>query len=312
MEWVRSLMLPVQGSEFAKRIDSLYMFIFWLSVVLFVAIVFFTFYFAWAYRARPGRVTEHIAHNAKLELAWTIIPLFICVGLFFWGVHDYTAYSVAPGDAMQIQVTGKKWLWAFEYPDGSRYINDIHIPIGKTVQFVMTSEDVLHDFYVPTMRVKHDVVPGRYTSIWFTPTVPGLHRVACAEYCGKGHSDMAAKIHVDTPAEYEKWLKEGPAELYTMKPEEVGKLQWEQKGCNTCHSVDGSRGQGPTWKGIWGQKHKMKDGAEILVDENYIRESIVEPQKHIVQGYEPIMPTFQGLLREVEMRGIIAYIKSLE
>ena len=125
-------MLPVQGSEFSKKIDNLYMFIFWMSVVLFLAITIATFYFAWKYRARPGRVTEHIAHNAKLELAWTIIPLFICIGLFFWGVHDYTAYSVAPGDAMQIQVTGKKWLWAFEYPDGSRHINDIHIPVGKT------------------------------------------------------------------------------------------------------------------------------------------------------------------------------------
>lgn len=312
MEWIRSLMLPLQGSEFAKEVDSLYMFIFWLSVVLFVGITIATLYFAWAFRYKPGRRTEHIAHNATLELAWTIIPLFIVIGIFFWGVNGYTKYAVAPGDAFQVQVVGKKWLWQFEYPDGSRYVNEIHLPVGKPVQFIMTSEDVLHDFFIPAMRVKHDVVPGRYTSVWFTPTVEGRHHVACAEYCGKGHSDMAAKIVVESPAAYETWLKEGPAELKTMPPVEVGKLQYAAKGCNTCHSVDGTRGQGPSWKGIWGQKHKMRDGSEILVDENYVRESILNPQAHLVEGYEGIMPAFQGLLRERELTGLIAYIKSLQ
>jgi len=312
MEWLRSIMLPPQGSAFAREVDILYMFLFWLSVVFFVGIAGAALYFPWKYRYKPGRVTPHVTHNTTIELVWSIGPLLICVGLFFWGLDGFLKYSVAPGEAMEIQITAKKWLWQFEYPDGSRTVNDIHLPVGKAVRFVMTSEDVLHDFYVPDMRVKHDIVPGRYTEIWFTPTVEGLHRATCAEYCGKGHSDMQAKITVESEDKFKEWMATGGTEWMNYKPEDWGQMQREEKGCATCHSIDGTRGQGPSWKGIWGKMEKLQDGKSVLVDENYVRESMMQPQAKIVQGFDPIMPTFQGLLHEQDIRGLIAYIKSLK
>src|SRR5579883_2988992 len=194
MEWLRSLMLPPQGSQFAGEVDNVYMGLFWLCGILFVGIAAAAIGFAWRYRYKPGRVTPHQTHNTTLEIVWTVIPLLLCVAIFFWGLNGWMKYAVAPGEAMEIQITAKKWLWQFEYPDGTRTANEIHVVLNKPVRFVMTSEDVLHDFFVPDMRVKHDIIPGRYTEVWFTPTVPGTHHVTCAEYCGKGHSDMRAKL----------------------------------------------------------------------------------------------------------------------
>lgn len=312
MERLRSLMLPPQGSAFAGEVDALYMFLFWLSAFFFVGIAGSAFYFAWRYRYKPGRVTPHHTHHTGLEVTWTVIPLLICVVIFFWGLNGYMKFSVSPGESMEIQITAKKWLWQFEYPDGSRTVNDIHVPVNRPVKFVMTSEDVLHDFFVPDMRVKHDIVPGRYTEVWFTPTVVGVHHVTCAEYCGKGHSDMQAKLTVDTDEKFKEWMATGGTEWMNYKPEEWGKIQWEVKGCSTCHSLDGTRGQGPSWKGIWGKREKLSDGTDVLVDENYVRESMMQPQAKVVAGFEPIMPTFQGLLRDHEIRGLIAFIKSLK
>jgi len=305
-------MLPRQGSVFAGEIDVVYMFLFWLSVVLFLGIAVPSLYFCWRYRYQPGRVTPHQTHNTALEITWSILPLILCVGIFFWGLESWMKSIVAPGEAMEVQVTAKQWLWQFEYPDGSRTVNDLHVPVNKPVRFVMTSTDVLHDFFVPDMRVKHDIVPGRYTVVWFTPTVLGLHTVTCAEYCGKGHSDMQAKLTVDTEPEFKKWLETGGTEWMNYTPEEWGKIQREEKGCATCHSIDGTRGQGPSWKGIWGKMEKLSDGKEVLVDENYVRESMMFPQAKIVAGFQPIMPTFQGLLHDQDVRGLIAYIKTLK
>ena len=312
MEWIRASMLPRQASVFAGEVDFLYMFLFWLSVVLFLGIAVPSLYFCWRYRYQPGRVTPHQTHNTVLEITWSVLPLFLCVGIFFWGLASWMKSTVAPGEAMEVQITAKKWLWQLEYPDGSRTVNDLHVPVGKPVRFVMTSEDVLHDFFVPDMRVKHDIVPGRYTEVWFTPTLLGLHTVTCAEYCGKGHSDMQAKLTVETEADFKKWLETGGTEWMNYTPEEWGKIQRDEKGCATCHSIDGSRGQGPSWKGIWGKMEKLSDGKEVLVDENYVRESMVFPQAKIVAGFQPIMPTFQGLLHDQDVRGLIAYIKTLK
>ncbi|MEQ1946764.1 MAG: cytochrome c oxidase subunit II [Bryobacteraceae bacterium] len=318
MEWVRSLMLPQQGSDFAKEVDYVYMGIFWLSVVMFIGIVVAMCYFAWRYRYVPGRVTPHQTHNTTLEILWSVLPLLLCVGLFFWGMKAYMKFIVAPGDAMEVQVTGQKWQWQFEYPDGTRSLNELHVPVNKPVRLVMTSVDVIHDFYVPDMRVKHDVVPGRYTQLWFNPTVLGEHVGTCAEYCGKGHSDMRAKVFVETQADYEKWMATGGTEWedYKTHMQDWGKIQWDRKGCGTCHTVDGSSSKGPSWKGIWGSQVKVKqsDGkvATVTIDENYIRESIMQPGAKVVDGFENIMPTFQGLLRQNEMDGLVAYIKSLQ
>jgi cytochrome c oxidase subunit 2 len=232
--------------------------------------------------------------------------------IFFWGFKGYIKAAVAPNDATEIVVTAKKWVWQFEYPDGTRTLNDLHVPLNKPVKLVMHSEDVIHSFFVPSFRLKRDVIPGRYTQLWFTATEPGVQQVFCAEYCGKGHSDMLAKIHVDTDEQYETFLREGDEQVRQMPLQELGRQVYENKGCATCHSIDGTRGQGPSWKGIYGQVHMGTDGKGHLVDENYIRESILYPQAVIVQGYQPIMPTFQGLLLEREILGAIEYIKSLK
>jgi cytochrome c oxidase subunit II len=306
MDWLRAWMMPPQGSEFAKEIDFVYMGLFWLSVVLFLGIAVPTIYFAWRYRYKPGRVTPHQTHNTTLEVLWSVVPTILCIGIFFWGVNGYLKIVVAPGEAMEIDITAKQWLWQFEYPDGSRTINDIHVPVNKPVKFVMTSEDVLHDFFVPDMRVKTDIIPGRYTQIWFTPTALGKHNFTCAEYCGKDHSGMKGFVTVDNQADFDVWMATGGTEYLdyfppkadaTHQPKDWGKLQWERKGC----------------KGIWGKTEQLEGGGTVVVDEAYIRESEMSPKAKIVKGFDPIMPTFDNtLLRENERQGIIAYIQSLQ
>src|SRR5215469_1144358 len=320
MQWLTRLMMPPVGSEFAKEIDFMYMGLFWLSVVLFLMIAIPTVYFAWRYRYRPGRVTPHATHNTTIEIIWTVLPLLLCVAIFFWGLKGWMEYAVAPGDAMEVQITAKKWLWQFEYPDGSRTINDLHVPVNRNVRFVMTSEDVIHDFFVPDMRVKHDIIPGRYTEVWFNPTAMGKHVITCAEYCGKGHSDMHAVLTVENDADFAKFLETGGTEWEDYfngkdpkkSPADWGRVQYETKGCNSCHTVDGTKSKGPSWKGIWGKMETLNNGSKVLVDENYVRESMMSPSAKVVNGFEPIMPSFQGLLKENQIKGLIAFIQSLQ
>ncbi len=310
MEWLRSLVLPPQGSAYSSQVDDLYMFLIWLSVFFFILIAGLAVYSAVKFRYKPGIVTPHITHSTKLEVTWTVVPLILVIMVFFWGFKSYLVAQIPPGDAMEIQITAQKWNWTFEYPDGTRAINELHVPLGKPVKFVMSSQDVIHDFFVPDMRVKHDILPNRYTEIWFTPTVAGKHHAECAEYCGKGHSDMAATVYVDNDADYQKWLETGGVDPNMPLPE-LGAILYQSKGCATCHSIDGSRGTGPSWKGIYGTQQPLSDGTSVLADENYIRESIMVPGAKVVKGYENVMPVFQGLLRDRETNGLIAYIKSL-
>lgn len=287
------------------------MFLTWLSLFLFALIAGLAIYSAIRWRHKPGDVTPHIAHNTPLEITWTIIPLFLVIMIFFWGFKGYLEASVPPSDAIEIQVTAQKWNWTFEYPDGNRAINELHIPVGKPVKFIMSSQDVIHDFFVPDMRVKHDILPNRYTEIWFTPTVAGKHHAECAEYCGKGHSDMAATIYVDSPKDYDKWLETGGVDPNMPLPQ-MGALLYQTKGCATCHSLDGTRGTGPSWKGVYGSTQTLSDGSSVVADENYIRESILVPGAKVVKGYDNVMPVFQGLLRDREVNALVAYIKTLK
>ena len=314
MGWLTRWMLPSPGSAYAHEVDFVYMALFWMSVVLFLGIAIPAFYFSWRYRYQPGRVTPHITHHNLLEVIWTVLPLLLCVGIFFWGLKGWMEYSVAPGEAMEVQITAKQWLWQFEYPDGSRTVNDLHVPVNKSVKFIMTSDDVIHDFFVPDMRVKHDIIPGRYTEVWFNPTVMGKHVITCAEYCGKGHSDMRATLTVENDADFANFLATGGTEWEDYKTHmwDWGKIQWERKGCNSCHNLDGTRSKGPSWKGIWGKMETLNNGSKVLVDEAYVRESMMYPQAKVVNGFEPIMPTFQGLLKPNEIDGLVAFIKSLQ
>jgi cytochrome c oxidase subunit 2 len=313
MNWFERFLLPKAASTHASDVDGLFMFIIYLTIFFFLFNGALALYAARRWRRRSAAdVTPHTTHNTRLELLWSIIPLLVVMMIFFWGFKGYVSAAIAPNDAIEIVVTAKKWVWQFEYPDGTRTLNELHVPLNQPVKLVMHSEDVIHSFYVPSFRLKRDVIPGRYTELWFTATEPGAQQVQCAEYCGKGHSDMSATIHVDTQEQYETFLREGDEQVRQMPLKELGRLVYENKGCATCHSLDGTRGQGPSWKGIYGQVHQFTDGKSALVDDNYIRESILYPQAKIVLGYEPIMPTFQGLLREREITGVIEYIKSLK
>ncbi len=312
MNWFRSLFLPTQGSAYAKDMDSLFMFLVFMSIFFFLLVAGLVFFSITVYRRKPGRKTPHITDHLGLELAWSIIPLILVMGVFFWGFRDYMKTQVAPNEALEITVTAKKWVWAFEYPDGTRTLNELHLQVGKPVRFIMTSEDVIHDFYAPEMRVKMDVIPNRYTELWFQPDKEGVFHLTCAEYCGKGHSDMKANIIVDSEAKYKHWVEEGGDEWKTMKPVDYGRLVYESKGCATCHSLDGTRmqGGGPSYKGLFGRMEKLTDGKEVKVDENYLRESMLVPGAKVVAGYENIMPVFQGLLREREIAALITFIKA--
>jgi len=311
-------MLPPRSSTLAAQVDYTFLGIYWLSVVLFLGITIAALYFAWRYRYKPGRITPHQTHNTTLEVIWSVGPLLLCVGLFFWGLNGYMKLVVAPGEAMEVQVTGKQWLWTFEYPDGSRTVNDLHVPVNKPVKLVMTSEDVLHSFFVPNMRVKQDLVPGRYTQVWFTPINKEVTYFTCAEYCGKDHSNMRGKLTVEDDAAFAQFMLTGGTEYEDYFPPKAnraadwGKIQYERKGCNSCHTVDGTTSKGPTWKGVWGSTVELNNGTSVVVDEAYVRESMLQPQAKIVKGFEPIMPTFQGLLRDHEIRGLVAYIESLK
>jgi cytochrome c oxidase subunit 2 len=310
MSWFRDLFLPMQGTSHAASVDNLFMFIVFLNIGFFLLIAGLIGYFVLRYRRksahdRVGKVTHHLG----LELTWSIIPLLLCLVVFFWGFKDYMTATVAPGDALEISLTGEKWIWTFEYPDGMRSLGELYVPAGKPVKLIMQSKDVLHSFFIPNFRIKMDVLPNRYTEQWFQSNIPGEYQVQCTEYCGKGHSGMNAKIVVMSQTQYEDYLQNGPPNLRSMPLAELGALLYESRGCATCHSINGTKGQGPTWTGSFGNMRKMTDGREMMMDENYIRTSILQPQAMVVSGYEGIMPTYQGLLRDREILALIEFIK---
>ena len=312
-EWLRTT-LPIAGSEHAKDIDTFYFFVFYLCLFFFIIVGGLAVYFPIKYRLKPGetRRSAHITDHFFLEMLWTVVPSLLCFVLFFWGFNTYLAAFTVPNDAMEIHIRGRKWNWTFEYPDGMAGGGTLYVPLNKPIKLVMDSEDVLHAFYIPAMRIKQDVVPGRYVYMTFTPSVKGTFQIFCAEYCGKDHSGMLANLKVMDDAEYEVFKREGPPEYKTMDPRLIGETIYKTRGCQSCHSLDGTRGDGPSFKGIWMKMEQFADGTSGMVDENYIRQSVLEPQAKVVKGFEPVMPTFQGSLRPVEINGIIAFIKSLK
>lgn len=314
MNWLRELIMPVvQGWDYAREVDDIYMFIVYVSVVLYAIITIGTGYFVYKYRRRrPNEETPDITHNTALEIVWTVIPTIPLVVMAFWGFSTYIQARVPPAEALEIKVIAKKWSWDFTYPNGMTFGQEMHVPAGRAVRLVMISQDVIHDFFLPDFRIKADVLPSRYITLWFQAEEPGEHVVFCAEYCGRDHSNMLAKVVVDTEEQYQQWMEQKAEELMNMPLPELGKLLYVNKGCNTCHSVDGSRIQGPSFKGIWGETHQFDGGTSAVVDENYVRESVLQPAVKVRAGYEAIMPSFQGLLRERELQALAEYIKSLK
>jgi cytochrome c oxidase subunit II len=312
MEWMRSLLMPVAASDHAHTVDFTFGFILAVSVFFFFLIAGLLFHFVTKYRRREySEPTPYITHNSALEVVWTIIPLIVVIVIFFLGFHSYLDSQIAPGDALEIKVTAKKWLWQFEYPNGIRTLNELHVPANRPVKLIMSSEDVIHSFFLPTMRIKQDILPNRYTTMWFQSGSLGVHTVFCTEYCGRGHSDMLARVHIDDENQYQEWLETGGDAGKDMPLSEFGALLFESRGCVTCHSLDGTRREGPSLKGVFGHAVRFADGTSIpAADENYIRESILRPQAKIVAGYQGVMPTFEGLLRPRELDALVEFIKT--
>jgi cytochrome c oxidase subunit 2 len=303
--------LPERASSGAGQVDSLFYFIFWIAVFFFVLIVGLMVLFLIRYRRRPGHDAQPSPHhNLALELTWSIIPLVLVVAIFVIGFKGFLDMATPPENSYEILVTGQKWKWLFTYPNG--FVSDeLHVPVDEPVRLVLTSEDVIHSLYIPAFRLKRDAVPGRYTKTWFRATTPGQYPLLCAEYCGTGHSDMLSWTVVHEPGGFETWLEKASNFLDTLSPAQAGERLYQVRGCKQCHSVDGTGGIGPTFLHLWGERQPMQDGSMVTVDENYIRESILEPMARIVAGFEPVMPTYRGKLSDREITAIIAYLKTL-
>lgn len=309
--------LPEQASDFAHKVDYANYVVTDISVFFTVAIVGSMLYFAVKYRRIDGvdHETPRIEGNSTLEILWTVVPLVICVWVAWLGYESYIDMRNPPPNAMEINVTARKWAWDFQYKNGKKTTGEIVVPVDEPVKFVMTSNDVLHSFFIPVMRTKMDVIPGRFTHLWFRPIKTGDFQVFCTEYCGNEHSRMLSRLKVVPKAEYERWVNDfsEEAKLASLKPEDLGKGLYVSKQCVTCHSLDGSPRVGPSWVKIFGQEHEMTDGTKVKVDEDYIQESILHPEAKIVKGFmKGQMPAFAGQLSDQEVRGLIAFIKTVD
>jgi cytochrome c oxidase subunit 2 len=242
-----------------------------------------------------------------LEIGWTVIPFLITLVIFFWGAKVYFVMASPPAETLNIYVVGKQWMWKIQHTTGQREINQLHVPVGRPVKLIMTSEDVIHNFSIPAMRVKADVIPGRFVQLWFEPTKPGMYRIFCAEYCGTDHSDMTGQVVVMEPTEYQTWLSGGDVEGSLAS---TGEKLFADLACNTCHRPN-SQGRGPVLENLFANPVQLHDGTVVTADENYLRESILQPAAKITAGFQPVMPAFQGLVSEEQLLALIEYIKSL-
>jgi cytochrome c oxidase subunit 2 len=301
-------LFPQASSQGAVRVDHLVLFE--LAVSLFFIVVIFGMicFFAIRYRRRsPDERPPYIPGNVRLELTWTFIPLLITVVMFAWGADVFVDAHQPPADAMEVFVIGKQWMWKVQHPEGRREINALHIPLGRPIKLVMTSQDVIHDFSIPDFRVKQDVVPGMYTTEWFVPTRLGESHLFCDQYCGAKHAEMVGTVYVCTPADYQRWLV---GDLLAEPPAQAGKKLFTLYGCNTCHGQ-----YAPTLAGLYGHSVDVIDERgnrrTVIADEAYLRESILYPEAKLVVGYPNRMPSFKSTLSEEQILDLIEYIKSL-
>ncbi len=300
-------LMPEQASKFAEEVDLLYLLLWAMTIVISVGIALVAAFFMHKYRRKSlGEIPEQIEGAMKLEITWTVIPFIISLGIFAWGAKLYYQMYTPPAEALEIFVTGKQWMWRAQHPDGQREINTLHVPIGRRVKLTMTSEDVIHAYFIPAFRTKADVVPGRYTMSWFEATKAGNYHLFCAEYCGTEHSGMIGTITVMEPADYQAWLSGVSKE----SPVAAGQKLFASLACNTCHLENG-QGRGPRLNELYGKTAKLNNGTVVDVTDAYIRESILNPTAKVVEKYEPVMPVFQGQVSEEQIQQLIAYIKSI-
>jgi cytochrome c oxidase subunit 2 len=301
-------LFPQQASVQAGQIDAVYFFM--VAVAAFFSLLIATLVVVFAVKFRRRREDEvgaAIHGSLALEMVWTFIPFGIAMVMFGWGAKVFYDVSRAPAGAMEIFVVGKQWMWKVQHADGQREINELHVPVGRPVKLIMGSEDVIHSFFIPAFRVKADVIPGRYNTLWFQATRPGRYHLFCAEYCGTRHSGMIGSVIAMEPAEFQVWQSGGAV---TDSPVAAGEKLFTSMACITCH-LEQPLARGPALKNLMGSTVTLQTGATVVVDEAYIRESIVNPQAKVVAGYQPIMPTFQGLVTEEQLLQLIAYVRSL-
>ncbi|MGA3212968.1 MAG: cytochrome c oxidase subunit II [Terriglobales bacterium] len=307
MWWQDFPLWPTAASTVAHRVDALYLFLIAITggvtLLVFAMIIFFVIKF----RHTKHPVAEPIEGSMPLEITWSLIPLVIFMVFFAWGASIYLAEAKPPKDALEVYVVAKQWMWKFEYQTGQSEINTLHVPLNRPVRLTMISQDVIHSFFAPEMRIKTDVLPGRYTTAWFQAIRPGKYHLFCAEYCGTQHSGMIGEIDVLEPAQYQAWLQGGGEQGSIAS---TGQKLFQQLGCANCHRFD-VQGRGPNLVGVYGKPVLLDDGRKVMADEDYLREKILQPDAKVPAGFLPIMPSFQGVVKEDELLALIAYVKSL-
>jgi cytochrome c oxidase subunit II len=302
-------LFPEAASSIARTVDYLYFYLTGVTIVMTALIFAVVFFFAIKYRRKSEHEVPKPIHGSLiLEISWSIIPFIVMLTFFWWGAQIFFENASPPPNAMDIYVVGKQWMWKIQYPEGQREINELHVPVNRPVKITLASEDVIHSFFIPAFRIKHDVVPGRYDTMWFTATKPGRYHIFCAEYCGTEHSGMVGWVTVMNENDYENWLSGGGTEGSMAQQ---GEQLFQQLGCSTCHLLD-QQGRCPIMRGVYGSRVQLNDGRTVLADDSYIRESILNPNAKIVSGFRPdVMPTFQGQITEEQLLQLIVYIKSL-
>jgi len=302
--------VPDSASTLSWKVDALYFYLSGVTLFFTLLISATLIFFVLRYRRRtPYEIPRPIAGSHKLETLWTVIPFLIAMTIFGWSAKVYFEQSSPPQNAIEVYVVGKQWMWKIQHSTGQREINELHVPVGKKIKLIMTTEDTIHDFFVPAFRMKADVVPGRYTTEWFEATKTGTFHLFCAEYCGMNHSGMIGSVVVMESREFDNWLS-GNAGNTT--PAVAGQQLFQTLGCVSCHGANGEGGRGPTLAGLFGRKTQLTGGQTVVADEAYIRESIINPQAKLVDGFGPIMPTFQGQISEDQLVQLLAFIKSLQ
>ncbi len=308
VKWLHaSALFPAEASTIAPWMDALYFFLLAMTVVGVILVGALLFAFSIMYRKEKNPVATHIEGSTLLEATWTIIPLAIFLVCFVWGALLYFRIYNPPVNAMNIYVVGKQWMWKAEHPGGQHEINALHVPTGKPVQLTMISQDVFHSFSIPDFRVKREVIPGRYSTVWFEATTPGTYHIFCTQYCGTQHSGMIGEVTVLTPDDYDKWTKESTS---GMSLAQNGERLFASMGCNACHSGTAAA-RGPNLAGVYGSKLTLTNGSQVLVNDAYLRDAILNPSQHVTAGFAPIMPTYQGQISEDGLIDLVEFIKTM-
>ena len=309
VKWLHaSALFPAEASTIAPYADALYFFLLAITVVGLVLVGVLVFGFSIRYRKSRSPVATQVEGSTLLEATWTIIPLALFMVTWIWGALLYFRIYNPPTNAMNIYVVGKQWMWKAEHEGGQHEINALHVPTGRPVQLTLISQDVFHSFSVPDFRIKREVIPGRYSTVWFQATTPGTYHIFCTQYCGTNHSAMIGEVTVLSPADYEKWTQESTSGTSLAQN---GERLFASMGCNACHSGSAAS-RGPNLAGVYGSKLQLTGGSEVLVNDAYLRDAILNPSQHITAGYAPIMPTYQGQISEDGLIDLVEYIKNMQ